>query len=81
MRPESYTSLVATRRRTSALPAFGSVTNASLVAHEEVGQEAVVRNARVPVVSAMVPAVEVGDRGFGQQVVEQMLVGGDRVEH
>ena len=58
-----------------------SVADEALVAHQEIGQESVVRDLRRGVMCRMTAAVDVGDGRLGQQVIDQIAVVGDRADH
>src|ERR1700722_339675 len=58
-----------------------SVADETFVAHQEVGEEAVVRNVGGGGVGGMPAAVHVGDGRLGEQIVDQVFVVGDRADH
>lgn len=57
------------------------VADESLVAHQKVGEVAVMRYAGTHVMGWVMAAVQIGHGGFGQQSVDEVLIGGDGVEH
>src|ERR1700738_4564208 len=58
-----------------------SVADEAFVAHEEVGEVAVMGDLRWHFVGGVMHAVDVGDGRLVDQVVDQVFVGGDGVEH
>ena len=57
-----------------------SVANNALVAHQEIGQKAVVRDLGCAVVGRVVAAVHIGDGRLDEQIVDQVVVVRDRVD-
>jgi hypothetical protein len=62
-------------------PPKTSVANNALVAHQEIGQKPVVRDLRCPVIGRVVAPIHVGDRRLDKQIVDQVVVIRDRVDH